>query len=108
MANRIKKDLYNSSPVDLRTHVNGETAIKPYYYFRNGLLHIRYNVDRCVELSKAEQIKLKMELTTSYDKQDVLAKTWNFLTDCVGKPIIMDGIAEIERQIKEYNNGQQN
>jgi len=108
MENRIKKDLYNSSLVDLRTYINGETAIKPYYYFRNGLLHVRYNVDRCVELSKAEQIKLKMELTTSYDKQDVLAKTWNFLTEFVGKPIIIDGIAEIEKRIKEHNDGQQN
>ena len=108
MENRIKKDMYNSSPVDLRTYVNGETAIKPYYYFRNSLLHIRYNVDRCVELSSAEQTKLKLELTTSYDKQDVLAKTWNFMTECVGKPIIMDGIAEIEKRIKEHKDGQQN
>lgn len=105
MENRIKKDLYNSSPVDLRTYINGETAIKPYYYFRNGLLHVRYNVDRCVELSSAEQIKLKMELTTNYDKQEVLAKTWNFLTECVGKPIITDGIAEIEKHMKERRNG---
>lgn len=106
MENRIKKDMYNSSPVDLRTYINGETAIKPYYYFRNGLLHVRYNVDRCVELSSAEQTKLKLELTTSYDKQDVLAKTWNFLTECVGKLIIMDGIAEIEKRIKEHKDGQ--
>lgn len=108
MENRIKKDMYNSSPIDLRTYVNGELAIKPYYYFRNGLLHIRYGVDRCVELTKAEQTKLKLELTASYDKQEVLAKMWNFLTNFAEHPVIMDGIGEIEKRIKGSKDGQQN
>lgn len=109
MENRVKKDMYNSSPIDLRTHINGETAIKPYYYFRNGLLHVRYNVDRCIELTSTEIAKLKVDLTSSgRDKQEVLADAWNFFTTCVEKPIIMDGIAELEKRIKEYSNGQQN
>lgn len=112
MENRIKKDIYNSSPVDLRTHVqiggDDEIAVKPYYYFRNGLLHIRYNVDRCIELSSTEVVRLKADLATTYDKQTALAKAWNFFTTCVKKPIIRDGIAEIERRIKEYGNGRQN
>ena len=109
MENRIKKDMYNSSPIDLRTYINGETAIKPYYYFRNGLLHVRYNVDRCVELSPSEIAKLKVDLTSgSKDKQEVLADAWNFFTTCVEKPIIMDGIAELEKRIKGNNNGYQN
>lgn len=102
MENRIKKDMYNASPVDLRTYVNGELAMKPYYYFRNGLVHIRYTVDRCIELTKTEQIKLKTEMTSSYDKQKILADTWNFLTNCVRKPVIEDGIAEMEKRMKQY------
>ena len=106
MENRMKKDMYSSSLVDLRTYVNGETAMKPYYYFRNGLLHIRYNVDRCIELTPSEIAKLKVDLTSSgRDKQEVLADAWNFFTTCVEKPIIKDGIAELEKRIKEYKNG---
>ena len=109
MENRIKKDMYNASPVDLRTYVNGETAMKPYYYFRNGLLHIRYNVDRCIELTPSESAKLKVELTSSSnDKQEVLAKAWNFFTTCVEKPVIQDGIAEVEKRLKGNTDGQQN
>ena len=108
MENRIKKDMYNSSPIDLRTYVNGETAIKPYYYFRNGLLHVRYNVDRCVELSPSEIAKLKVDLTSGRkDKQEVLADAWNFFTTCVERPIIMDGVAEFEKRLKGNNNGYQ-
>ena len=110
--NRIKKDMYNSCPVDIRTKVvvdgEEEIAIKPYYYYRNGLLHIRYNVDRCVELSSAESASLKVTLASTFDKQTALAKAWNFLTTCVKKPIIRDGITEIEKRIKENCNGRQN
>ena len=109
MENRIKKNMYNSSPIDLRTYVNGETAMKPYYYFRNGLLHIRYNVDRCIELTPTEVAKLKVDLTSSgRDKQEVLADAWNFFVTCVEKPIIKDGIAELEKRMKEFKDGQQN
>lgn len=109
MENRIKKDMYNASPIDLRTYVNGETAIKPYYYFRNGMLHVRYNVDRCIELSPSESARLKVDLTSSgRDKQEVLAEAWNFFTTCVEKPVIMDGIAEIEKRMKGAEDGYKN
>lgn len=103
MEKKTKKDMYNESLYDLRTYINGETAIKPYYYYRNGLLHVRYSVDRCVELSESEKAKLKMELTAnSTDKQNILAKYWNFFTTCVGKEVILDGVAEMEKRIKEF------
>ena len=100
-----KKDIYNASLIDLRTHVRlsdseEEIAIKPYYFYRNGLLHIRYNVDRCIELSQSEQAGLKVTLASTYDKQTALAKAWNFFTTCVKKPIIRDGVAEVEKRIK--------
>ena len=111
--NRIKKDMYNASPIDLRTKVTveggEEIAMKPYYYYRNGLLHIRYSVDRCVELSPAEQGGIKVTLAGTFDKQTALAKAWKFFTGNVGKPVIRDGIAEIEKRMKEYaKNGPEN
>lgn len=100
---KTKKEMYNESLFDMRTYINGETAIKPYYYLRNGMLHVRYTVDRCMKLSSTEVDKLKADMTASpADKQDILKKAWNFFTNAVGKDIIMDGIAELERQIKEF------
>ena len=103
---KTKKEMYNESLFDKRTYINSETAIKPYYYFRNGSLHVRYTVDRCMKLSSGEVAKLKEELTAnpSY-KQSILRKAWNFFSVTVGKEIIHDGIAELERQIKEFKNG---
>lgn len=98
-----KKDMYDNSILDLRTHICGETAIKPYYYMRNGLLHVRYTVDRCVELTPSEITKLKVDITANPEKkQTILEEMWNFLTLSVERKIINDGIAEMERRIKEY------
>ena len=83
-----------------------ETAIKPFLFIKGNELYVRYTVDRCMKLSSSEEAKLKNELTASpYDKQNILSKAWNFFTVTVGKPIIMDGIAEFEKRIKEYKNG---
>ena len=105
MENRIKKDMYNSCPYDMRTRVKveggEEIAMKPYYYYRNGMLHIRYNVDRCIELTDSEKAKLKVDMASTFDKQSLFAKTWNFFVTCVGKPVIRDGIAEVEKRMKE-------
>lgn len=89
----------NNDFVDNRIYVEGELAIKPYYYFRNRYLHIRYNVDRAIELSETESAELKLEMTANpADKQSVLAKAWNFFEKTVGKPIIYDGLKEIEKK----------
>ena len=104
-----KKDMYDNSVLDLRTHICGETAIKPYYYMRNGLLHVRYTVDRCVELTPSEVTKLKVDITANPEKkQAILEEMWNFLTLSVERKIIHDGIAELEKRIKEYENGLKN
>lgn len=104
-----KKDMYDNSILDLRTHICGETAIKPYYYMRNGLLHVRYTVDRCVELTPSEVAKLKVDITANPEnKQTILENMWNFLTLSVERKIIQDGIAELEKRIKEYENGLKN
>lgn len=85
--------------------INGETAIKPYGYLRNGLLHVRYTVDRCVELSYHEVANIKAKITSNPSaKQEILLNEWNFQTECVGKPVIFDGIAEIDKRIKGNKN----
>lgn len=90
---------------DNRTYIEGELAIKPYYYFRNGHLHVRYNVDRAIELSEAEALKLKNDMTANpADKQFVLAEAWSFFEKTVGKPILHDGLREIEKK-GVFNNG---
>ena len=106
MFKKTKKEIYNESSYDKRTYINGETAIKPYYYLRNCKEHVRYTVDRCIELSHNEAEMLKREMTENpSDKQGVLAKNWNFFTAAVGKAIIMGGIAELEKQIKGFKDG---
>lgn len=82
-----------------KVEVNGDTAINPYWYLRDGLLHVRYTVDRCIRLSPSEEQKLKEEITVNPAyKQDVLERNWKFLTDCASKEIVNDGITEAERQ----------
>lgn len=81
--------------------INGETAIKPYVYLRNGLLHIRYTVDRCIELSSSETERIKAKVTENpSSKQEILLNEWDFQTECVGKAVIFDGISEIDKRIK--------
>lgn len=93
-----KEDLIES-----RTYIDGEFAISPYYYLRNGLLHVRYTVDRCMRLSPSEVVMLKKKMTDNpSDKQGVLSDSWRFFSECVKKSIINDGIAEAEKQIEEF------
>lgn len=93
---------------DTHTYINGETAIKPYYYFRNRLLHVRYTVDRCIELSPSEAEELKNKLSKSpWDKQNIFKDAWNFFTNLVEKDVIYDGIKEVEKRVTgKYKNGQ--
>ena len=95
-----KKDLYNEKPlIDVRTYIHGETAIKPYYYLRCGVLHVRYTVDRAIELSSTEVARLKVDMTSG-GKQEVLGKAWNFFENTVEKPIIEDGIVYADERLK--------
>lgn len=109
MEKRTKKDEYNESILDKRTYINGETAMKPYYYYRNGTLHVRYNVDRCIELSETESEALKKQMSENpADKQGVLEKAWSFFSMTAGKPVIHDGIKHLENKIKELKSGHKN
>jgi hypothetical protein len=90
-----------------RTHVLGETAMHPYYYYRNGMLHVKYTVDRCLRLSEAEINELKIKLTANpSDKQKVLADAWNFFAECVGKEVLKDGVIEVDKNIGKSHDRQ--
>lgn len=98
------KKKYNEIGMGERCIINGDTAITPYYYMRNGLLHVRYTVDRCVELSKEEENRIKAELDGKPEqKQEILGRNWNLLTVTVKRSIISDGIKEGDEKIKELS-----
>lgn len=79
-----------------------ETGIKPVFFLKGKRLFVRYTVDRAVELATAEESKLKVDMSMNpADKQSVLAKAWNFMTACVGKAIIMDGVAVADKKMEE-------
>lgn len=94
---------------DLRCVINGEIAIKPYYYLRNGLLHVRFNVDRCIKLSLDEEKRIKDELEMCpQNKQEILGRNWNFLTLTSERKIIKDGIKAGDERIKELSRKYEN
>lgn len=76
--------------------INGETAIKPYFYIKNKKLHCRYSVDKCVLLSDTEEARIKEELNKNpANKQDTLKKNWNLLVEFVQKQLY-DGIKVVD------------
>lgn len=87
-----------------RTIINGDMAIKPYYYLRNGLLHVRHTVDRAVDLSQDEVIRIKEELNKApQDKQQILGREWNLQTVMNERPVIIDGIKAGEDRMDELS-----
>ena len=94
----------NEIGMEDRCIINGDIAVKPYYYLRNGLLHVRYTVDRAVNLSKDEETRVKEELTEApAQKQQILGREWNLQTVMNEKPIIMDGIKAAEERMNELS-----
>ena len=94
----------NEIGMEDRCIINGDIACKPYYYLRNGLLHVRHTVDRAVNLSKDEEMRLKEELTEApSQKQQILGREWNLQTVMNRKPIIMDGIKAAEERMDELS-----
>lgn len=85
-------------------YIEGIKVSKPYFYLRNGLLHVKGNFDKCIELSPSEAERLKDKLSSaSYgaeEKQDILYNFWQFCERELKKPVIQNGLSEIERRIK--------
>lgn len=86
-------------------YIEGIKVSKPYFYVRNSLLHVKGNFDKCIELSQDEFENLKDLLNHfSYgaeEKQAVLYSFWQFCEKELGKPVIQDGLREIERRIRK-------
>ena len=94
----------NEIGMEDRCIINGDIAVKPYYYLRNGLLHVRHTVDRAVNLSKDEETRVKEELTEApSQKQQILGREWNLQTVMNEKPVIMDGIKAGEKRMCELS-----
>lgn len=75
--------------------IEGEVASNAYYYLRNRLLHVKYSVDKCIDLTELEDLKIKEELAQHpYLKQDILRNNWDMLTRFEGKEVLNDGVAE--------------
>ena len=90
----------NEIGMEDRCIINGDIAVKPYYYLRNGLLHVRHTVDRAVNLSKDEVMRIKEELNKDpAQKQQILGREWNLQTVMNEKPVIMDGIKAAEERM---------
>ena len=82
-----------------------ETAIKPVFFLKGKRLFVRYTVDRCIQLSKDEEKRLKNEMTEKpYDKQEILESAWKFYADYVKKTVIQDGIAYADKLIERLKN----
>lgn len=85
-------------------YIEGVKVSKPYFYVRNGLLHVKGNFDKCMELSQSEVKRLKDMLQEAYygseEKQDILYSFWQFCEKELKKPVIQDGLSEIEKRIK--------
>ena len=78
-----------------------ETAIKPVFFLKGKRLFVRYTVDRCIQLSKDEEKRLKNEMTEKpFDKQEILESAWKFYADYVKKTVIQDGIAYADKLIE--------
>lgn len=94
----------NEIGMEGRCIINGDITIKPYYYLRNGLLHVRHMVDRAVVLSKDEEMRVKEELNKApAQKQQILGREWNLQTVMNEKPVIMDGIRAAEERMYELS-----
>lgn len=90
----------NEIGMEDRCIINGDFAIKPYYYLRNGFLHVKHTVDRAVGLSKDEVMRIKEELTKApAQKQQILGREWNLQTVMNEKPVITDGIKAAEERM---------
>lgn len=88
--------------------INGETAIKPYFYIKNKKLHCRYSVDKCVFLSDAEEQRIKEEMIKNpANKQDILKKNWNLLVEFVQKQLY-DGIKVVNEFMQNKRKGKVN
>lgn len=90
-----------------RVAVDGNIAIKPYFYIRNKNLHVRFTCDKCVELTDSELSSLYKRLDEHPEsKQDIFAEVWSVVANLNERPV-KDGIKTADKimESKRLNNG---
>ena len=84
--------------------IDGETAIKPFFYLKNKKLHCRYTVDKCILLSDIEDINIKEELSKNPEnKQEIFKRNWISFVDLFHKKVL-DGIQVVNEYMERKRN----
>ena len=90
-----------------RVIVEGNVAIKPYFYVRGKHLHVKFSSDKCVELTDNELHAVYQKLTEHPEKkQDILEDMWSLVANIDNRPLL-DGVkvADKNMEIKRHCNG---
>ena len=91
-----------------RVIVDGNVAIKPYFYIRNKHLHVRFTSDKCVPLTDTELEKVYKSLDEHPEnKQEVFAEMWSIVANLLDRPLY-DGVKVADKIVegKRQRNGQ--
>lgn len=81
---------------------NGRAIIKPYYYIRNGVIHNRYTLDDCMELSKKEANELYEAITNDpLRKQEILEQAYKKFLEA-GEKEVLDSVLRMNDMQKEF------
>lgn len=84
-----------------RVTVEGDVAIKPYFYIRNKFLHVRYTSDKCVQLTDAELSELYRRLTEHPEnKQGIFEEVWSFVAHTAERPLY-DGVRIADKIVED-------
>ena len=93
--------------ITMRVTVDGNVAIKPYFYLRNKNLHVRFTEDKCVELTDAEMERLFKQIDEHPEKKQIIyAELWSVVANLNERPV-KDGIKTADEimEAKRQKNG---
>lgn len=84
-----------------RVIVDGNVAIKPYFYIRNKHLHVKFASDKCIELTESELNALYKKLTEHPEKkQDIFEETWSVVANLDNRPLL-DGVRVADKFMED-------
>ena len=90
-----------------RVIVDGNVAIKPYFYVRGKHLHVKFSCDKCIELTDNELRALYQKLTDRPEKkQEIFEEMWSIVANLDNRPTL-DGVRVADRNAenKRLQNG---
>ena len=68
--------------------INGETAIKPYFYIKNKKLHCRYSVDKCVTPDDRQKIFVANGAESERVFVELKGDYTGIILNCMGEQLI--------------------